>query len=102
MVETIKHNVLKEYYIIGLLEELELTFLLMESKLPEYFRGVLEVYNSPVGEGSSYRSSTAHNYTISDDVRDYLSQGPLKHSVDIYEFVRTIFWQKIRANNISL
>ena len=102
MVETIKQHILKEYYIIGLLEELDLSFLLMETKLPDYLKGALEVYRGPIGQKSTYTSSTAYNYTVSDEVRSYLSRGPLRHSVDIYEFIKALFWQKIKANNISL
>ena len=100
MVEIVKTNILNHYYIVGLLEEMELTLKLMESKMPQFLNGVLEVYKGPVGQGTTYTSSTAYNYTIDEDVRNYLSTGPLKYSVDVYKFITSLFWQKIRANKI--
>ena len=100
VVETVKNNVLRHYYIVGLLEELELTLKLLELKLPGFLTGVLDVYKGPVGQQTTYTSSTAFNYTISDEVRNYLSSGPLKHSVDVYQLIKTLFWQKVRANNV--
>ena len=101
MVETVKHNILNNYFIVGLLEEIELTLKLMETKMPEFLSGVLDVYRGPIGRQSTYTSATAFNYTITEEVREYLSNGPLKYSVDVYSFISSLFWDKIRANNIK-
>lgn len=45
-VELTKHRVLREYYIVGLLEEFETTLFLFERVLPLYFQGSREVYAS--------------------------------------------------------
>ena len=68
--------------------------------MPQFLNGILEIYQGPVGKGTTYTSSTAYNYTIGDDIRNYLSTGPLKYSVDVYKFIKSLFWQKIRANKI--
>ena len=64
--------------------------------------GALDVYRGPIGQMATYNSSTAYNYTISDEVRTYLGTGPLKYSADVYKFIESVFWQKMRANGVSL
>ena len=98
----VKNNALKNYYLIGLLEEFELTLKLFEAKMPSFLTGVLDVYRGPIGKQATYASATAFNYTISDEVRTFLSTGPLKHSVDVYQFIVALFWEKVRANNVHL
>ena len=100
MVETIKNNVLKEYFLIGILEEFELSLKLMEMMLPEYMTGIVEIYKSPIGQGATINSSTSYNYTVSDQTRKYLAKGPMKHSVDVYNFIKALFWQKVKAHGL--
>lgn len=45
--ERAKQNVLENYLLVGILEELEDVLLLLERLLPHYFTGVLDIYKSP-------------------------------------------------------
>lgn len=45
--ERAKQNVLENYLLVGILEELEDVLLLLERLLPHYFTGVLSIYKSP-------------------------------------------------------
>lgn len=45
--ERAKQNVLENYLLVGILEELEDVLLLLERLLPHYFTGVLNIYKSP-------------------------------------------------------
>lgn len=45
--ERAKQNVLENYLLVGVLEELEDVLLLLERLLPHYFTGVLNIYKSP-------------------------------------------------------
>ena len=101
MVAKVKHNVMHGYFFIGLLEEIELSLKFLELKMPQFLSGVLDVYRGPIGQQTTYTSSTAYNYTISDEVRNYLSTGPLKYSADVYKFIESVFWQKLRANGLQ-
>lgn len=47
--ERAKQNVLENYLLVGILEELEDVLLLLERLLPHYFTGVLNIYKSPGG-----------------------------------------------------
>ena len=97
-----RSNAMANYYLIGLLEEFELTLKLFETKMPAFLSGILDVYKGPIGQQATQASATAFNYTISDEVRTFLSTGPLKHSVDVYQFIAALFWEKVRANNVHL
>lgn len=45
--ERAKQNVLENYLLVGILEELEDVLLLLERLLPHYFTGVINIYKSP-------------------------------------------------------
>lgn len=47
--ERAKQNVLENYLLVGILEELEDVLLLLERLLPHYFSGVLNIYKTPGG-----------------------------------------------------
>lgn len=47
--ERAKQNVLENYLLVGVLEELEDVLLMLERLLPHYFSGVLNIYKSPGG-----------------------------------------------------
>lgn len=54
--ERAKQNVLENYLLVGILEELEDVLLLLERLLPHYFSGVLNIYKSP----GTYHLSSCH------------------------------------------
>lgn len=76
--EAVKKNILNGYFLIGILEEFENTLKLMEKLLPDYMKGIVDIYNSPVGEQVTQTSATSHNTTVSNEVRDYLSKDQAK------------------------
>lgn len=45
--ERAKQNVLENYLLVGILEELEDVLLLFERLLPQYFTGVVDIYKGP-------------------------------------------------------
>lgn len=45
--ERAKQNVLENYLLVGVLEELEDVLVMLERQLPHYFSGVLSIYKSP-------------------------------------------------------
>ena len=101
MLEKIKNNILHKYYVIGLLEEMDLSLKLMELMIPNYFTGLFDAYKGPVGQKWTEKSATAFDYNISAEAREYLSQGPLSLSMDIYNFISAIFWERIKAHGLK-
>ena len=76
--EAVKKNILNGYFLIGILEDFENTLKLMEKLLPDYMKGIVDIYNSPVGQHVTETSATSHNTTVSNEVRDYLSKERAK------------------------
>ena len=76
--EAVKKNILNGYFLIGILEDFENTLKLMEKLLPDYMKGIVDIYNSPVGQHVTETSATSHNTTVSNEVRDYLSKERVK------------------------
>ena len=76
--EAVKKNILNGYFLIGILEDFENTLKLMEKLLPDYMKGIVDIYNSPVGQRVTETSATSHNTTVSNEVRDYLSKERAK------------------------
>ena len=60
------------------MEDFENTLKLMEKLLPDYMKGIVDIYNSPVGQHVTETSATSHNTTVSNEVRDYLSKERAK------------------------
>lgn len=61
--ERAKQNVLENYLLVGVLEELEDVLLLLERLLPHYFTGVLSIYKSP-GTCAIGSLGEAHFHTV--------------------------------------
>ena len=101
LVDKIKHNVLREYYVIGILEEMDLSMKLMELMMPTFFTGIFDAYKGPVGQEWTNNSATSVHYNVSAESRKYLSTGPLTYSMDVYNFIKSIFWQRIKAYGLK-
>ena len=76
--EAVKKNILNGYFLIGILEDFENTLKLMEKLLPDYMKGIVDIYNGPVGQHVTETSATSHNTTVSNEVRDYMSKERVK------------------------
>ena len=98
--EAVKKNILNGYFLIGILEDFENTLKLMEKLLPDYMRGIVDIYNSPVGEEVTQTSATSHNTTVSNEVRDYLSKEGLKLIIEFWVKPSRLSVQSIFVVNI--
>jgi len=100
-VELTKHRVLREYYIVGLLEEFETTLFLFERVLPLYFQGSREVFNSDAIQEVRNTTKTLGKQRLWDSTRRFLEQGPLKYEMDLYNFIKQLFHRKLLAFGIN-
>lgn len=100
-VELTKHRVLREYYIVGLLEEFETTLFLLERVLPLYYQGSREVFNSDAIQEVRNTTKTLGKQRLWDSTRRFLEQGPLKYEMDLYNFIKSLFHKKLQAFGIN-
>ena len=98
--EAVKKNILNGYFLIGILEDFENTLKLMEKLLPDYMKGIVDIYKSPVGQHVTETSATSHNTTVSNEVRDYLSkEGAKIDHITQFQVKFEDFFQTLVANN---
>ncbi|RMX54569.1 hypothetical protein pdam_00004589 [Pocillopora damicornis] len=87
-----KINVIKNYLVVGVTEELEDFLFVLERLLPEFFSGVLNIYRTPDDNLNSKMTSTKTVNKIgpSPEVQQIMKKH-LQLEYDFYEFVKERF-----------
>ena len=80
-----KHNVDKNFAVVGLLEHMEETMAVLEHNLPRFFTGAGEAYRQQGGEVRN--KNTVKNRNISEAVRHTL-QTRLSSEYELYDYVK--------------
>ncbi|XP_072044500.1 uronyl 2-sulfotransferase-like [Amphiura filiformis] len=83
-----KKHVEEEYLIVGLLEDYEATFRLMEILAPSLFKGIMTDYHAAERRKESERYRTNFKMPISAEVRAILRKK-LDLTYQFYDFVKT-------------
>lgn len=88
--ERAKQNVLENYLLVGILEELEDVLLLFERLLPQYFTGVVDIYKGPDYMKMGKMTSTVRKYTPSLEALQVLYHR-MRYEYEFYNFIRDQF-----------
>ncbi|XP_072535253.1 uronyl 2-sulfotransferase a [Salminus brasiliensis] len=88
--ERAKQNVLENFLLVGILEELEDVLLLLERLLPHYFSDVLTIYKSPAFWKVGNLTGTVKKHTPTLEALQVLYRR-MKYEYDFYNFVRDQF-----------
>ncbi|XP_035279783.1 uronyl 2-sulfotransferase a isoform X3 [Anguilla anguilla] len=88
--ERAKQNVLENFLLVGVLEELEDVLLLLERLLPHFFTDVLNIYKSPDYRKMGNMTGTVRKQTPSLEALQALYQR-MRYEYDFYNFVREQF-----------
>ncbi|XP_048829787.1 uronyl 2-sulfotransferase-like [Brienomyrus brachyistius] len=88
--ERAKKNVLENFLLVGILEELEDVLLLLERLLPHFFSDVLSIYKSPEYRKLGNMTGTVKKHTPTLRALQVLYQR-MKYEYDFYYFVRDQF-----------
>ncbi|XP_064196532.1 uronyl 2-sulfotransferase a isoform X2 [Anguilla rostrata] len=88
--ERAKQNVLENFLLVGVLEELEDVLLLLERLLPHFFTDVLSIYKSPDYRKMGNMTGTVRKQTPSLEALQTLYQR-MRYEYDFYNFVREQF-----------
>uniref|UniRef100_A0A672QQM0 Uronyl 2-sulfotransferase n=1 Tax=Sinocyclocheilus grahami TaxID=75366 RepID=A0A672QQM0_SINGR len=89
-VERAKQNVIENFLLVGILEELEDVLLLLERLLPHYFSDVLSIYKSPEFWKMGNLTGTVKKHMPTLEALQVLYQR-MKYEYDFYNFVRDQF-----------
>lgn len=100
VLEIVKRRVVKDYFIIGILEQFEDTLALLETMLPMFYKGAMDAWKSDYIQFRRNQTKTSNKEPMSDFARDYLEKGPLSYETDFYWFTRQLFNERIKALGI--
>ncbi|XP_016148739.1 uronyl 2-sulfotransferase [Sinocyclocheilus grahami] len=89
-VERAKQNVIENFLLVGILEELEDVLLLLERLLPHYFSDVLTIYKSPAFWKMGNLTGTVKKHMPTLEGLQVLYQR-MKYEYDFYNFIRDQF-----------
>lgn len=101
--ERAKQNVLENYLLVGILEELEDVLLLLERLLPHYFSGVLNIYKSPDYRKLGNMTGTVRKHMPSLEALQVLYHR-MRYEYEFYNFIREQFHlmkKKIGLKSVS-
>lgn len=96
-----KINVLRNFFAVGILEQFVDTLKTFEAILPNYYSGVLDIWNSQMLQEKRNRTKTLNRKELSNHSREFLMKGPLKWETDLYIFVRALFNERLRRYDIT-
>ncbi|MEQ2208828.1 hypothetical protein XENOCAPTIV_016327, partial [Xenoophorus captivus] len=88
--ERAKQNVLENYLLVGILEELEDVLLMLERLLPHYFSGVLDIYKSPEYRKMGNLTGTVRKHTPTVEALQVLYHR-MRYEYEFYDFIRDQF-----------
>merc|ERR1719284_94907 len=92
--EMAKLNVEKNFYFIGILEEFMDSLRMFELVLPRIYTRVVEALNNDWVQEVMNKTRTTHKIRMTEESKDYFRKGPLKYEIDLYEYAKSIFYQK--------
>lgn len=99
--EMAKSQVLRQFFMIGILEQFVDTLQIFQKMLPSYYSGVIDIWNSDFLQAKRNSTKTMNRKELSLDSRKFLMLGPLKWETDLYVFVRALFNERLRRHNIT-
>lgn len=101
VLEIVKRRVVKDYFIIGILEQFEDTLSLLETMLPMFYKGAMDAWKSDYIQFRRNQTKTTNKEPLSQFARDYLEKGPLSYETDFYWFTRQLFNERVKSLGIT-
>ncbi|XP_009272520.1 PREDICTED: heparan sulfate 2-O-sulfotransferase 1 [Aptenodytes forsteri] len=95
--EQAKYNLINEYFLVGVTEELEDFIMLLEAALPRFFRGATELYRT--GKKSHLRKTTEKKLPTKETIAKLQQSEIWKMENEFYEFALEQF-QFVRAHAV--
>ena len=94
IIEFTKHQILHEYFVVGVLEQFEDTLELFEFLMPKFYNGALDVWRSNTIQNTRNQTKSLNKNKLSDESMAKLRQL-LYWEIDLYDFVRGLFNAKL-------
>ena len=81
--ELAKHNIINNYFAIGIVEQFDASLDLFEKLLPDFFAGAKAAYHSEEVMTKRASSSTAVKHGFNNETRAFMEAGPLRYEMDL-------------------
>ena len=88
---------MREFHIIGILEQFDETLQLFEKILPEYFSGALRIWKSKKLQEKRESTRTRNKTDMRHEAHHIITSGMLKHEMDIYLMIRALFNHRVKS-----
>ena len=95
--ELTRVNILRQFHIIGVLEQFEETLQLFEQILPDYFRGAVNIWKSKRVQEKRETTRTRNKTEMTEEARHIITTGTLKHEMDIYLMIKALFNHRLKT-----
>lgn len=99
--ELAKHNIANNFFLVGILEQFIDTLHVFEKLMPAYYSRAVEALNSQGVQQIINATKTQHKTPMSDASKNYFRNGPLRHEIDVYNFAKRIFNEKMKRAGID-
>jgi len=99
--EIAKKRILRDYFLVGILEQFEDTLSLFQKLLPQFFTGAREAARSEFAKIAMNTTRTLDKKHMSTAAKEFLMKGPLSHEMDLYVFARSLFNEKLRLAGLK-
>ncbi|XP_076336643.1 uronyl 2-sulfotransferase-like isoform X2 [Tachypleus tridentatus] len=86
-----KQNIEKFYPVVGVLEDMNTTLIVLERRLPRFFRGALKLYHNT----GIRRNQNTHKEEVSEEIKDLL-RANLTAEYELYFFIKRRLRQQLR------
>ena len=92
----------RQYYMVGIVEDMKNTLKLLEKILPGYFKGGVEVFEKSEFVRKHFADENVGIKKASNATKLSLKRNVLRYEYDLYMFARAKFEMQLIANKISL
>ena len=91
-----KNRLLKDYHVIGVLEQFEDTLELFEHMMPEFYHGASKIYKSYTIQETKNQTRSIGKVPVSIAAEIKMKTSVLRHESDLYDFTRALFNERLR------
>lgn len=90
-----KTRLVKDYHVIGVLEQFEDTLELFEHMLPNYYKGAMQIWHSKKVQDTREATKSLNHTELSEEAREVMTQKLLLHEMDLYTFTVALFNERL-------
>ena len=96
-----KTRLAKDYVLIGVLEQFDDTLEMLEYMMPHFYKDARQVWHSDEIQSGRNQTKSLKKTPLSKEADMKMKTTVLKYEVDLYDFCRALFNEKLRYKRMS-